>query len=99
MYDWENWSNYQDFKVSFHHLSEIANTFIKTVEKAGYDGMLYSSKYYLENIWNKSNHKIWLAHYTEQTTYQGKYDIWQLCSNGYVPGIEENLVDINVMYN
>ena len=99
VYDWENWSNYQDFKVSFHHLSEIANTFIKTVEKAGYDGMLYSSKYYLENIWNKSNHKIWLAHYTEQTTYQGKYDIWQLCSNGYVPGIEENLVDINVMYN
>lgn len=98
VYDWENWSNYQDFKVSFHHLSEIADTFLSTVEKAGYEGMLYSSKYYLENIWEETNYKVWLAHYTEQTTYEGDYNIWQLCSNGYVPGIDENTVDLNIMY-
>lgn len=98
VYDWENWTNYQDFKISFHHLSQIANTFLNVVEKAGYDGMLYSSKYYLENIWDKTEHKVWLAHYTEKTTYEGDYNIWQLCSNGYVPGVDENTVDLNIMY-
>ena len=98
VYDWENWNNYYEFKVSFHHLSEIANTFLSTVEEAGYEGMLYSSKYYLENIWEKPKYKVWLAHYTEQTTYEGDYLIWQLCDNGYVPGVNENTVDLNVMY-
>ena len=98
VYDWENWSNYQEFKVSFHSLTEIANTFLSTIEDAGYEGMLYSSKYYLENIWFKTNYKVWLAHYTEQTTYEGDYYIWQLCSNGYVPGVDENMVDLNIMY-
>ena len=60
--------------------------------------MLYSSKYYLENIWYKTNYKVWLAHYTESTNYQGEYYIWQLCSNGKVNGINDNLVDLNVMY-
>ncbi|MDO4996427.1 MAG: GH25 family lysozyme [Bacilli bacterium] len=98
VYDWENWNNYYEFKVSFHHLSEIANTFLSTVEEAGYEGMLYSSKYYLENIWEKPKYKVWLAHYTEQTTYEGEYMIWQLCDNGYVPGVNENQVDLNIMY-
>ena len=79
-------------------MTEIANTFLSTIEDAGYEGMLYSSKYYLENIWFKTNYKVWLAHYTEQTTYEGDYYIWQLCSNGYVPGVDENMVDLNIMY-
>lgn len=98
VYDWENWNNYYEFKVSFHHLSEIANTFLSTVEDAGYEGMLYSSKYYLENIWEKPKYKVWLAHYTTQTTYQGDYYIWQLCDNGYVPGVNESAVDLDIMY-
>ena len=76
----------------------MANTFLKTIEKAGYEGMLYSSKNYLENIWFETEYKIWLAHYTTETNYQGDYYVWQLCSNGRVDGITGN-VDINVMYN
>ena len=60
--------------------------------------MLYSSKNYLENMWFEVDFPVWLAHYTEQTTYEGDYYIWQLCSNGTVPGIK-GAVDINVMYN
>ena len=98
VFDWENWSFYQEFNKSFYSLTEMANTYLSTVEKAGYKGMLYSSKNYLENVWFETKYPTWLAHYTTQTTYQGDYYIWQLCSNGRVDGINGN-VDINVMYN
>ena len=98
VFDWENWSFYQEFNKSFYNLTEMANTFLNTIEKAGYKSMLYSSKNYLENIWFETKHPVWLAHYTEQTTYIGKYKVWQLCSNGSVPGIN-GAVDLNVMYD
>ena len=49
-------------------------------------------------VWFETNYPVWLAHYTEKTTYTGDYDVWQLCSNGSVPGIK-GAVDINVMYD
>lgn len=97
-FDWENWSDFQEYDLSFYRLSKAADAFIKTVEKAGYKGMNYSSKYYLENIWFKSNSPIWLAHYTEQTNYEGEYKVWQLCNDGKVDGIDDNLVDIDIRY-
>lgn len=98
VFDWENWSNYQEYGLSFYGLTEVANEFLNTIKKAGYKGMLYSSKYYLENVWYKTSNKVWLAHYTKETDYQGNYYLWQLCSNGKVKGIADNLVDINIMY-
>ncbi len=98
VFDWENWGFYQDFNLSFYHLTEMAKAFIKTVEDAGYEGMLYSSKNYLENIWYDTKHPVWLAHYTNETNYAGDYKFWQLCSNGVVSGINDNMVDINIMY-
>ena len=60
--------------------------------------MLYSSKFYLENIWeNKLDYPVWLAHYTEKTSYQGKYIMWQLCNNGRIDGINGD-VDIDILY-
>ena len=98
VFDWENWSFYQEFNKSFYNLTEMANYYFKVIEKAGYKPMLYSSKNYLENVWFETKYPVWLAHYTEKTTYEGEYYVWQLCSNGRVPGINGN-VDINVMYN
>lgn len=97
-FDWENWSSFQEYDLSFHKLTEVSNAFNKAVEKNGYKGMLYSSKNYLETIWSNEKYAVWLAHYTEQTDYQGKYKIWQISSNGKVSGIDDNLVDINIMY-
>lgn len=97
VFDWESWSFFQEFEKSFYNLTEIANTYLGEIEKSGYTGMLYSSKYYLENVWFKTEYPVWLAHYTEQTNYQGDYDFWQLCSNGRIDGIYGN-VDVNVMY-
>jgi len=97
VYDWEDWQNFQEYDLSFHELTETANAFTKTIDKAGYKGMVYGSKHYLENIWEELDGEVWLAHYTEQTNYQGKYSVWQICEDGHVDGISTQ-VDINLRY-
>jgi GH25 family lysozyme M1 (1,4-beta-N-acetylmuramidase) len=97
-FDWENWSSFNKFNISFKTLSETANAFIETVEESGYIGLLYSSKNYLEKIWDTMDNPIWLAHYTDKTDYKGDYVMWQLTSGGVIPGITENTVDVDIMY-
>lgn len=96
-FDWEEWSSFNEYNLSFFDLTSIADAFLDEVEKAGYEGMLYSSKTYLDNIWLPTKHDIWLAHYTDKTTYQGKFKMWQLCDNGKVDGIDTH-VDIDILY-
>jgi len=98
VFDWENWDSFQEFDLSFHKLTTLAKAFNKIVESKGYKSMLYSSKNYLENIWEPMDSSTWLAHYTKETDYNGKYKLWQICNNGKISGID-NLVDINVMYD
>ncbi len=98
VFDWESWSNWNSYKISFYEINNLANHFMTTVKNKGYEGMLYSSKFYLETIWtNKLNFPVWLAHYTSKTNYEGDYEIWQLCNNGKIDGINGD-VDIDVMY-
>ena len=97
VFDWEDWNNFNHHNISFFSLTKVAEEFMKTVERKGYTGMLYSSKTYLENIWFETSYDIWLAHYTKNTDYKGKYKMWQLTNNGKVDGINTP-VDINIMY-
>lgn len=97
VFDWEEWDNFNSYKFSFYELTKTAEAFLKIIEENGYIGMLYSSKYYLENVWFPTKYKIWLAHYTKKTNYQGTYSMWQLCNNGKVDGID-GAVDINILY-
>lgn len=97
-YDWENWSSFNKFNMSFYNLSNSAKTFIDTINKSGYSGILYSSKTYLEKVWQVENYPVWLAHYTSKTNYQGKYDYWQMTSSCKIDGITSNTVDVNIMY-
>ncbi len=96
-FDWENWKYYNDYHLSFFGLTSMAESFVDVIEDAGYQGMIYSSKTYLENIWLPSNKDIWLAHYTDKTNYQGSYRMWQMCENGRISGIS-NAVDIDILY-
>lgn len=96
-FDWEEWKYFNDYHLSFFGLTSIADTFLNNIEKHGFKGMLYSSKAYLENVWMESDYDIWLAHYTEQTNYEGKYKMWQICENGKIDGINGS-VDIDIMY-
>ena len=96
-FDWENWSHYNDYHLSFYNLTMMAEDYLDVFKDAGYDGMLYSSKTYLENIWLKTNYAKWLAHYVDNTTYEGDYSFWQICDNGRVDGINGD-VDIDIRY-
>lgn len=96
-FDWENWSFYNDFNLSFFGLTDMANSFLDVFKEAGYEGILYSSKNYLEQIWLKTEYPIWLAHYTYKTSYSGDYSYWQMCNDGRVDGIYGD-VDINIRY-
>lgn len=97
VFDWENWNKYTSFHLSFYSLNKIADTFMKEIEINGYKSMLYSSKYYLENIWYKDNYTNWLAYYTKNNDYQGNYYMWQVCNNGKINGID-GYVDIDILY-
>lgn len=96
-FDWESWSYFNGLGLSLYDINTVANAFLQEIEKAGYDEILYGSKYYLQNIW-QTTESVWLAHYTSKTDYDGLYRLWQLCDNGKVSGIN-GAVDINVMYN
>ena len=60
--------------------------------------MLYSSMNYLDKVWMfNDTYPVWLAHYTDQTTYEGKYIMWQMTDRGIIDGINGN-VDIDIYY-
>lgn len=96
VFDWEIWGNWNSYHMSFHDLNLMAHSFIETVEDEGYEGMLYGSKFYLENFWEDEKFEnIWLAHYASNTSYEG-YMMWQFSNVGRINGIYGD-VDLNVM--
>ena len=97
-FDWENWASFNKFHVSFNTLTKSAETFVKTLEDNGYQGMLYSSKNYLEKIWLKNNLDTWLAHYTTKTDYKKDFKCWQRTSSAKISGITSNTVDVDICY-
>ena len=96
-FDWESWSSFNSINMNLHDFNKMADIFMEKAIEKGYEGMLYSSKNYLENIWYEQKYKTWLAHYTYKTTYEGKYYMWQMCSDGRIDGIDGD-VDIDVLY-
>ena len=96
-YDFEEWSTFNDLKMSSHDLLERVNEYQSILEKDGYDMMIYGSKWYLENAWFPNKYDTWLAHYTDETDYKGDYILWQLCSDGIIDGIN-GYVDFDIYY-
>lgn len=93
--------------LSVEKATSICNAFCKTVQNAGYTGMVYANKYMLEEKLNASeiskNYRIWLAHWVDQTDYQGDFTFWQYSGEGNGRGAEygvssENL-DLDYWYD
>ena len=97
VFDWENWGKFTMFHISFHTLNKVATGFIDRVESMGYDGVLYSSKYFLVNIWYKDEYINWLAYYNDEFDNYKDYYMWQMCSDGKIDGID-GYVDIDIRY-
>lgn len=79
---------------------EIINAFCSTIEQKDiFKPMLYSSRYWLNNMIPSECVKrwdVWLAEYTDIPKYKGEYKIWQY-GVGSVNGIA-GLVDKNYSY-
>ncbi len=98
----------RQYGMSVEERTNIALTFLKTIERLGYEGMFYASKHELETSWNlekiEKNYKIWVAQYpgqpypvTPESSYEGTHHMWQYTKEGAVPGITQP-VDLNVAY-
>ena len=97
VFDFESFDAFNEMELSIFGLNQIANTFIDTVDDAGYNGVLYGSKNYLNAIWKYHTAPVWLAHYTDKTDYDGEYFMWQMCDDGKIDGID-GYVDIDILY-
>ncbi len=97
-FDWECYSYFNSMEISLFGLNSIADSFLSEIEKKKYDAMIYASKNYLNAIWIYQQYDVWLAHYTKNTDYTGKFKIWQLCSNGKIDGIDTD-VDVDILYH
>ncbi len=98
-FDWEEWGQFQQYGMNSYDLNQIFEAFCDELEKNGYTGMLYSSKNFLNNFWtNKNNRPVWLAHYVDETDYDGQFAIWQASAYGRMDGIEGD-VDMNIRVN
>ena len=86
--------------LSREQATQIVNAFCAYIQQAGYEPMVYANKSMLENSLNSASipYKVWLAHYTTATSYQGAYEYWQYSSNGHVDGINGR-VDSNFWYD
>ena len=96
-------------KLTKEQRTKVVKAFCETIEKAGYEPMIYANKWWLKDnldMSQLSDYSIWLAHYTGATQddpfakpsdYEGKYIMWQYTDEGTVDGIIGN-VDMNVGY-
>ena len=97
-FDWEDFGRFQTYKISFAELNSLYDAFSDEMSKSGYDCMLYSSRLFLDGVWEDTDKKpVWLAHYTEKTDYEGPYMIWQASCTGRIDGIK-GAVDMDIMY-
>ena len=93
--------------LSVEERTAVVKAFCERVKDAGYEPMIYASKWWLiDNLdmSQLSDYDIWLAHYTGATqdnplykpsNYEGEYIMWQYSSTGDVNGILGN-VDMNI---
>lgn len=97
VFDWEEWNYLSEYNLSIQELNTMVDAFIHVVEMYGYTGMNYSSKNYMGDLFYNDD-PLWLAHYVDETNYEGDYAMWQLTCFGRVDGIE-GYVDLNVLYD
>ena len=78
----------------------VCEAFCRTIENSGFNAGVYASKNWFNNnlsTENLSDYTIWLAQYSREATYDGRYDLWQYTSAGTIDGIETR-VDLNMCY-
>lgn len=86
--------------LSRDELTDIALTFLTTLQEAGYQPGIYAAKSWYEDrldMERLEGYPVWIASYTDHLTYEGHYDFWQYTDTGQVNGVIGNC-DINIRY-
>jgi len=112
VYDCEGYNepDSRQYSLTVAERTDIALTFLETIEKLGYEGMFYASKNEMHNDagWEVSrieeDYKIWVAQYPEHpypitpaSSYTGKHQMWQYSMEGTISGISQP-VDLDIAY-
>ena len=98
VFDWEDFGQFQTYKMSFAGLNDLYDAFADQLSSAGYECMLYGNKNSLEKVWEDTDTRpVWLAHYTDKTDYKGPYVMWQASQTGNIDGIDGD-VDMDILY-
>ena len=84
----------------------VVNSFCDRVRSAGYTPMVYANKTMLTNYLNPATitgagNRVWLAHYTQASDYDGLYDFWQFTSkaSGTAYGASSTYLDLDYWYD
>lgn len=78
----------------------ISLAFLRTIEDAGYTGMLYGNKEWLLKRIDLSkfeNYDIWLSQEDDVPDYPYEYSMWQYSRQGEVSGVD-GYVDLNISF-
>ncbi len=90
-----------DAKLSQQDATNVCLAFCDTIKASGYTPMVYANLTMLQKglfaDQIQFSYDIWLANYTNETSYTGLYSFWQYASKGTVDGITGN-VDCNFWY-
>lgn len=80
----------------------LCTSFCDTIIKSGYSAGVYANytwlNYYIDGAGLGKKYPIWLAHYTSNTNYDQRMDMWQYSGSGTVSGISA-YTDVNVWYS
>ena len=98
--DIEDFEGTRNYSLTVRERTNVVKTFCEIIKKEGFNPMVYSYTYFLENklfMDELINYDTWIADYYGNTWYKRKYSIWQYTDKGYIEGILGN-VDLNYSY-
>ena len=80
--------------------TEIADAFCTTIQSHGYVPMVYGNPRWLLtdiNLGYLTRYPVWLAHYTDKTSYPFVFSMWQYSNKAKVKGISRK-TDMNIYF-
>ncbi len=85
-------------KLSRQTATDACIAFCDAVERLGYDSMVYAnSSMFSSQLCREQLGRVWLAHYTTNTSYAGAYEYWQCSCTGSINGISGD-VDLDFWF-
>ena len=101
VFDWEYVSEEaRTGAVDRDTLTRCAQVFCETIEKSGYEAMVYFNPSIARDAMDIAllqDYPFWLAMYSNEMDYPYAVEFWQYTEHGTVPGIEGD-VDLNIQF-